>query len=87
MLPQLLGAVIPVSTGSGNARSADRDLKQCKHWFLIDLVPDLSAGTLCRLPDIEVIRNLSHENPSKGISLIGDDSDGNTTSASSADSP
>ncbi len=61
--------------------------EQCRHWYLVDLVPDLSAGILCRLPDIEVIRSLSHENPSKGLSVMGGDSDGNTNSASPADLP
>ncbi len=35
--------------------------EQCKSWFLIDLVPDQSAGLLLRLPDTEVIRQLTVE--------------------------
>ena len=42
--------------------------EHCKHWFLIDLVPDLTEGILWRLPDIEVIRQLSFENPSTSAS-------------------
>jgi hypothetical protein len=36
---------------------------QCKHWFLIDLIPNQTEGILCRLPDIKLIRQLSVEQP------------------------
>jgi len=38
--------------------------ERCKHWFLVDLIPDLTEGVLSRLPDIEVIRSLSVESVS-----------------------
>lgn len=44
---------------------------QCKRWFFIHLIPDQTEGILCRLPDIEVIRQLSFDNPSEGNSLMG----------------
>ena len=43
----------------------------CKRWFLIDVLTDLGEGVMVRLPDMEVIRDLSRENPSDGISLMG----------------
>jgi hypothetical protein len=49
--------------------------EQCKHWFLIDLLPDLSEGIMVRLPDTEVIRDLSRENPAAGISLMSHEPD------------
>src|SRR5256885_13296563 len=49
--------------------------EQCKHWFLIDLLPNLSEGVLVRLPDTEMLRDLSHENPSGGISLMSHNPD------------
>jgi hypothetical protein len=66
----------PLSLTQPDLKSPDRLLgvcEQCKHWFLIDLIPDMTEGIMCRLPPIEVIRSLSHENPSEGISLMGDD--------------
>jgi len=71
-----LNCSAPLSLSQPDLASPDRLLgvcERCKHWFLIDLVPDMSEGLMCRLPDIEVIRSLSRENPSKGISLMGDD--------------
>src|SRR4051812_11712967 len=44
--------------------------EHCKHWFLIDLLLDVSEGVMVRLPDTEVIRGLSRKNPSDGISLL-----------------
>ena len=73
-----LNCSAPLSLSQPDLKSPDRLLGicgQCRHWFLIDLVPDSSAGILCRLPDIEVIRSLSHENPSAGISVMGDEGD------------
>jgi hypothetical protein len=49
--------------------------ERCKHWFLIDLPPKQSEGVMVRLPDTEVIRDLSHEDPSHGISLMVHESD------------
>jgi hypothetical protein len=46
--------------------------KGCKHWYLIDTVPDVSEGTMVRLPDVHVIRSLSRMNPSDGISPMSD---------------
>src|SRR4051812_37209601 len=45
--------------------------EKCKHWFLIDLLSNVSEGVLVLLPDTQVVRDLSHENPSEGISLMG----------------
>src|SRR4051812_49634235 len=44
--------------------------ERCKHWFLIDLLPRRSEGVMVRLPDNKVIRDLSRENSSEGISLM-----------------
>jgi hypothetical protein len=58
----------PLSLSQPDLESPDRLLgvcQQCKHWFLIHLIADQSEGLLCRLPDIEVIRQLSFENPSE----------------------
>ena len=66
----------PLSLCQPDLESPDRLLgvcKRCKHWFLIDLIPDRTEGILCRLPDIEVIRSLSRANPAQGISLMSDD--------------
>jgi hypothetical protein len=49
--------------------------ERCKHWFLVDLIPDLTEGVLSRLPDIEVIRQLSLENPPAGTSKMSNDRD------------
>src|SRR4051794_27134205 len=49
--------------------------EQCKHWFLIDLRSEQSEGVMVRLPDTDVIRHLSHENPSAGISLMNHEPD------------
>lgn len=46
----------------------------CKYWYLIDLVRDANQGVMVCLPDIEVVRELSHQNPSDGISLMGPES-------------
>jgi hypothetical protein len=42
--------------------------ERCKHWFLVDLIPDQNEGIIARLPETQVIRSLSHENPREGIS-------------------
>jgi hypothetical protein len=49
--------------------------ERCKHWFLIDLPPRQSEGIMVQLPDAAVIRDLSHQNPSQGISLMSHESD------------
>ncbi len=51
--------------------------ESCKHWYLIDLLPDLTDGVFMRLPDHEVIRDLARANPSDGISLMGHEPDPN----------
>jgi hypothetical protein len=53
--------------------------EQCKHWFLIDLLPKKSEGVMVRLPDTKVIRELSRENPSDGISLLSHQPDPEST--------
>jgi hypothetical protein len=47
--------------------------EQCGQWFLIDLTADLSQALLWRLPDIEVIRRLTYENPSEDTSTMSGD--------------
>lgn len=42
---------------------------QCKHWFLIDLLPDEGEGIISGLPDLQVIRNLSSQGPEHEISV------------------
>src|SRR3954462_10293230 len=49
--------------------------EQCKHWFLIDLLPQQCEGVMVRLPDTQVIRELSRESPSQGISLMSHEPD------------
>ncbi len=44
--------------------------ESCKHWFLIDMIPDEIEGVMVRLPDLQVIRELSREDPAEGISLM-----------------
>jgi hypothetical protein len=44
---------------------------RCKHWFLIDLIVDLGEGIISGLPDMQVIRELSREDPREGISVMG----------------
>jgi hypothetical protein len=64
----------PLSLSQPDLDSPDRLLgvcKQCKRWFLIHLIPDQTEGILCRLPDIEVIRQLSFDNPSEADSQMG----------------
>jgi hypothetical protein len=66
----------PLSVSQPDLSSPDRLLgvcKHCKHWFLIHLIPDQTEGLLCRLPDIEVIRQLSFDNPRKGTSKKSSD--------------
>ncbi len=66
-----LNCSLPLSLSQPDLNSPERLLgvcEQCTHWFLIDLIADHSEGLLCRLPDIEVIRQLSFDNPSQGTS-------------------
>jgi len=44
--------------------------ERCKHWFLIDVLADMTGEIMVRLPDVEVIRALSRENPEDGISVM-----------------
>ncbi len=48
--------------------------ESCKHWYLIDLVPDVSQGVMVWLPDNEVVRELSRDNPPAGISIMSHES-------------
>jgi hypothetical protein len=50
--------------------------EECQHWFLIDMLPNLTEGVMVRLPDHQVLRDLSHEDPSGGISLMSDAPEG-----------
>jgi hypothetical protein len=57
---------LPLSLSQPDMNSPERLLgvcEQCKHWFLIDLIPNQTRGILCRLPDIKLIRQLSVEQP------------------------
>ncbi len=45
----------------------------CKHWYLVDLPVGRADGVLVGLPDDEVVRALSREDPDEGISLMGDE--------------
>ena len=60
----------------------------CKHWYLIDLVPEVSQGVMVLLPDNEGIRELSRQDPSAGISIMSDESDeGSPAAPSPPDEP
>jgi hypothetical protein len=66
--PQCLNCSFPLSLSQPNLNSPERLLgvcEQCEHWFLIDLIANQTEGLLCRLPDVEVIRQLSFETPSE----------------------
>jgi hypothetical protein len=63
-----LNCDLPLSLSQPDLDSPERLLgvcEQCKHWFVIHLILDQSQGLLCRLPDIEVIRQLSFDDPSE----------------------
>jgi hypothetical protein len=56
----------PLTVHQPDKESPERLLgvcEKCKHWFLIDLPLVMSEGIMVRLPDTEVIRELSHEGP------------------------
>ena len=36
---------------------------RCKHWFFIHLRPDRTEGVMCELPDVDLIRQLSLDDP------------------------
>ena len=59
--------------------------ESCKHWYLIDLVPDVSQGVMVMLPDNEVIRELSRPNPSDGISVMSRESDEGSPAIAASD--
>ncbi len=66
-----LNCALPLSLSQPDLDSADRLLgvcERCKGWFLIHLVLDQTEGLLWRLPDIEVVRQLSFGDPSDQIS-------------------
>jgi hypothetical protein len=76
---QCLNCSLPLSLSQPDVNSPERLLgvcEHCKHWFLIDLIPDLTEGVLWRLPNTEVIRQLSFENPSEGPSKTTSGPDG-----------
>ena len=63
---------LPLSLLQPDPDSPDRLLgvcEQCKCWFFIHLIADQTEGILCRLPDKEVIRQLTFEKPSKESSI------------------
>jgi hypothetical protein len=65
---ECLNCSVPLSLSQPDLNSPERLLgvcENCKHWFLIDLIPDQTAGLLWRLPDSEVIRQLTFEDPPK----------------------
>ncbi len=71
-----LNCSLPLALSQPDLDSPDRLLgvcKQCKHWFLIHLIADQSEGLLCQLPDIEVIREHSFDDPSEGTPQISTD--------------
>ncbi len=49
--------------------------EECKHWYLIDLLRDVSQGVMVWLPNSEVVRDLSHENSPAGISIMSGESE------------
>ena len=66
-----LNCSLPLSLSQPDLDSPDRLLgvcEQCKHWFLIDLIAGQTEGLLWRLPDTELIQQLSFDNPSRGNS-------------------
>jgi hypothetical protein len=71
-----LNCDLPLSLSQPDLNSPERLLgvcKQCKHWFFIHLIPDQTKGLLFRLPDIQVIRQLSFDHPSEGTAIGSDD--------------
>ena len=57
---------LPLSLSQPDINSPERLLgvcSKCKHWFLIELIPNQTEGFLCRLTEIELIRQLSVEQP------------------------
>ena len=66
----------PLSLSQPDLGSPDRLLgvcEHCSHWFFIHLIADQTEGILCRLPDIEVIRQLSFDDPPGETSRISND--------------
>lgn len=43
--------------------------EECKHWYLIDMIPGKGEGIFSKLPDCHVIRGLSQQNEGDGISV------------------
>jgi hypothetical protein len=61
-----LNCCVPLSLFQPDLDAADRLLgvcEHCKHWFLIHVMHDQTEGLLWRLPDFEVIRRLSFDDP------------------------
>ncbi len=62
--------------------------ESCKHWYLIDLVPDVSQGVMVWLPEKEVVRELSRPDPSDGMSMMSCEFDeGSPTPPDTTDEP
>ena len=69
--PLCLNCPLPLTLLQPELNLPDRLLgvcSQCHHWFLVHLVPDETEGLLWRLPDVELIRQLSADKPPKGSS-------------------
>jgi len=67
--PSCLNCSCPLSLSQPDLDLPERLLgicEQCKHWFLIDMVPHEGEGTMVRLPEAQVIRSLSRGNRRKG---------------------
>jgi len=43
--------------------------ESCKHWHLIDFVSGAEPGVMVMLPDLEVVLEIAHRNPTAGISM------------------
>jgi hypothetical protein len=74
--PSCLNCASPLSLSQPDLDMPERLLgicEQCKYWFLIDMLPDQTEGTIVRLPEAQVIRSLSRASPSKGISIKNKD--------------
>jgi len=83
--PDCLNCSSPLTLSQPDLDSPDRLIGvcgRCKHWFLIDLIPDRGEGIMSRLPDHQVIRSLSHEDPSsEGVSIKSPDLEGGSPQA------
>ena len=63
--PTCLNCSSPLSLSQPDVELSERLLgicEQCKHWFLIDMVPEQGEGTMVRLPEAQFIRSLAQGN-------------------------